>query len=190
MVQRPVAPTAPELVLETDTGSTVMSPGREYHVGRDPLSDIVIDDARVSWHHAVLRAEDGHWTLEDEHSTNGTYADGRRIEAGDVGPGCEIRFGNASDGPRALLVGPAAPAPERPSAVSMPNRTGTFRQAHHRTAAAQPHRPHRPRRRQRPGHRRPGRLPLGTPNCVPSRTAATRSPTSAATTAPSSTACP
>ncbi|MGW0759015.1 FHA domain-containing protein [Streptomyces sp. NPDC002814] len=127
MVERPVAPTAPELVLETDTGSTVMSPGREYHVGRDPLSDIVIDDARVSWHHAVLRAEDGHWTLEDEHSTNGTYADGCRIEAGDVGPGCEIRFGNASDGPRALLVGAAAPAPERPSAVSMPSRTGTFR---------------------------------------------------------------
>ncbi|MGP4011653.1 FHA domain-containing protein [Streptomyces sp. 4N124] len=127
MVERPVAPTAPELVLETDTGSTVMSPGREYHVGRDPLSDIVIDDARVSWHHAVLRADDGHWTLEDEHSTNGTYADGRRIQAGGVGPGCEIRFGNPSDGPRAVLVGPAAPAPERPSAVSMPSHTGTFR---------------------------------------------------------------
>ncbi|MEV1081831.1 FHA domain-containing protein [Streptomyces sp. NPDC050211] len=127
MAERSFAPTAPELVLETDTGSTVMSPGREYHVGRDPLSDIVIDDARVSWHHAVLRADDGHWTLEDEHSTNGTYADGRRIQAGDVGPGCEIRFGNPSDGPRALLVGPAAPAPERPSAVSMPSHTGTFR---------------------------------------------------------------
>ncbi|AZP15685.1 FHA domain-containing protein [Streptomyces aquilus] len=126
MAERPSAPTAPELLLETEAGSTVMSPGHDYHVGRDPLSDIVIDDARVSWHHAVLRPEADHWTLADEHSTNGTYADGLRIQERDVGPGCVIRFGSPSDGPRAVLV-----APERPSAVtavSMPGLTGTFRQ--------------------------------------------------------------
>ncbi|NBE56605.1 FHA domain-containing protein, partial [Streptomyces boluensis] len=105
MADRPLAPTAPEVVLETETGSTVMSPGHEYHVGRDPLSDIVIDDARVSWHHAVLRTEDGHWTLEDEHSTNGTFTDGTRVHTRDVGPGSEIRFGNVA-GPRATLLGP------------------------------------------------------------------------------------
>ncbi|MFG2960095.1 FHA domain-containing protein [Streptomyces sp. NPDC048291] len=128
MVERPVASTAPELVLETDTGSTVMSPGRDYHVGRDPLSDIVIDDARVSWHHAVLRPDEGHWTLEDEQSTNGTYADGRRIREWEVGPGTVIRFGSPADGPSAVLSGRPAPATDRPSAVSMPARTGTFRQ--------------------------------------------------------------
>ena len=122
-----MAPTAPELVLETEAGSTVMSPGRDYHVGRDPLSDIVIDDARVSWHHAVLRPEADHWTIEDENSTNGTFADGRRIHERGVGPGSVIRFGNPSDGPCAVLVSPPAPVPERPSAVSMPGLTGTFR---------------------------------------------------------------
>ncbi|MDQ0604090.1 ABC-type multidrug transport system ATPase subunit/ABC-type multidrug transport system permease subunit [Streptomyces canus] len=128
MAERPNTPTAPELVLETDTGSTVMSPGRDYHVGRDPLSDIFIDDARVSWHHAVLRPEADHWTLEDEHSTNGTYADGRRVGEWSVGPGSVIRFGSPADGPRAVLTS-TAPAPrERPSAVSMPALTGTFRQ--------------------------------------------------------------
>ncbi|MER5258853.1 FHA domain-containing protein [Streptomyces sp. NPDC002855] len=130
MGERPVAPTAPELVLETDTGSTVMSPSRDYHVGRDPLSDIVIDDARVSWHHAVLHAELDHWTIEDEHSTNGTYADGRRIHEWGVGPGSVLRFGSVADGPRAVLVGrePLPPAaPERPSAVRTPSATGTFR---------------------------------------------------------------
>ena len=71
-----------------------MSPGHDYHVGRDPLSDIVIDDARVSWHHAVLRPDGDHWTLEDEHSTNGTYADGRRVHEWGVGPGSVIRFGS------------------------------------------------------------------------------------------------
>ncbi|MFF0008630.1 FHA domain-containing protein [Streptomyces tibetensis] len=122
---------APELVLETETGTTVMIPGHDYHVGRDPLCDIVIDDDRVSWHHAVLKPEDGHWTIEDEHSTNGTYADGRRIRERDVGPGSVIRFGNPADGPRMTLTGrpaPAAPRPERPSAVSMPAHTGTYRQ--------------------------------------------------------------
>ncbi|TLS45220.1 FHA domain-containing protein [Streptomyces montanus] len=121
--------TAPELVLETDTSSTVMSPSRHYRVGRDPLSDIVIDDARVSWHHAVLRPEDDHWTLEDENSTNGTYADGRRVRAWDVGPGSVLRFGSPADGPSAVLTSrPRPPAPERPSAVSAPAATGTFRQ--------------------------------------------------------------
>ncbi|MGW3991355.1 FHA domain-containing protein [Streptomyces sp. NPDC004830] len=118
---------APELVLRTETGSTVMIPGRDYHVGRDPLSDIVIDDDRVSWHHAVLRPEDGHWTIEDEDSTNGTYAEGRRVHAWDVGPGSVIRFGNPADGPSVVLTGRPAPAPERPSAVSMPAMTGTYR---------------------------------------------------------------
>ncbi|MGW2717578.1 FHA domain-containing protein [Streptomyces sp. NPDC001492] len=127
MAERPMAPTAPELVLETEAGSTVMSPGRDYHVGRDPLSDVVFDDARVSWHHAVLRPEDDHWTIEDENSTNGTFADGRRIHERGVGPGSVIRFGNPSDGPCAVLVSPPTPVPERPSAVSMPGLTGTFR---------------------------------------------------------------
>ena len=119
---------APELVLETETGSTVMTPNHDYHVGRDPLSDIVIDDARVSWHHAVLRPNADHWTLWDENSTNGTYADGRRVHEWDVGPGSVIRFGNPSDGPSAVLADRPPPAPERPSSVSLPAATGTFRQ--------------------------------------------------------------
>ncbi|MFD0313072.1 ABC transporter ATP-binding protein/permease [Streptomyces flavalbus] len=124
---KPAGTTAPELVLETDTGATVITPTRDYHVGRDPLSDIVLDDARVSWHHAVLRPEGDHWTLADEHSTNGTYADGHRVDASGVGPGSVIRFGNATDGPRAVLLGPAAPSAERPSAVHEPALTHTFR---------------------------------------------------------------
>ncbi|OLZ73609.1 ABC transporter ATP-binding protein [Streptomyces sp. IMTB 2501] len=127
MAERPVAPTAPELVLETDMGSTVMSPGQDYHVGRDPLSDIVLDDARVSWHHAVLRCDHDLWILTDQHSTNGTYADGHRVDRWGVCPGSVIRFGNPTDGPRAVLAGAPRPAPDRPSAVSLPLLTGTYR---------------------------------------------------------------
>ncbi|MFD7459936.1 MULTISPECIES: FHA domain-containing protein [unclassified Streptomyces] len=127
MAERQADSTAPELVLETETGVTVMIPARDYHVGRDPLSDIVLDDDRVSWHHAVLHADADHWTLHDEHSTNGTYADGRRVHDRNVGPGTVIHFGNPDDGPRAILTGLTVAEPERPSGVSRPALTGTFR---------------------------------------------------------------
>ncbi|MEV5905989.1 FHA domain-containing protein [Streptomyces sp. NPDC052127] len=128
MVERPVSSTAPELVLETETGSSVLIPGHDYRIGRDPLSDIVIDDTRVSWHHAVLRPDGDHWTLADEHSTNGTYTDGRRVQEWGVGPGSVIRVGSPDDGPYLALSGRPPPPAERPSAVSMPGVTGTFRE--------------------------------------------------------------
>ncbi|MFI1928454.1 FHA domain-containing protein [Streptomyces sp. NPDC020377] len=128
MVERPVSSTAPELVLETETGSSVLIPGHDYRIGRDPLSDIFIDDTRVSWHHAVLRPDGDHWTLADEHSTNGTYTDGRRVQEWGVGPGSVIRVGSPDDGPYLALSGRPPPPAERPSAVSMPGVTGTFRE--------------------------------------------------------------
>ncbi|MFE3627967.1 FHA domain-containing protein [Streptomyces goshikiensis] len=135
MVQRPGVPTAPELVLRTDTGSTPMSPGRTYHVGRDPLCEICLDDARVSWHHALLRPDGDHWTVEDEDSTNGTWADGHRVHEWAVGAGSELRFGGGEhDAPRVLLLGPEpargparAPARDRPSSVARPALSHTFR---------------------------------------------------------------
>ena len=133
MAERQDAPTAPELVVESDGSTQVMNPSRVYHVGRDPESELVMSDARVSWHHAVLRTRSGHWTVEDEGSTNGTFADGRRVQETDVGPGSVIRFGNPADGPCAVLSGVSPPrvSPptrvERPSAVSYPAGTRTFR---------------------------------------------------------------
>lgn len=123
----PSAPSAPELVVEADDGSHVMSPSRIYHVGRDPTSDIVLRDKRVSWHHAVLRAVRDHWTLEDTDSTNGTYAEGRRVHEVDVGPGSVVRFGNPSDGPTAVVTAPPERPADRPSSVHHPSATGTFR---------------------------------------------------------------
>ncbi|MFI8256322.1 FHA domain-containing protein [Streptomyces filamentosus] len=112
MGERPVAPAAPGLVLLVDGVTTRMDPGRVYHVGRDPTSDIVLADARASWHHAVLRAAGGRWTLADEDSTNGTYADGVRVRLPRVvGPGTVVRFGHPEDGPRAVLTAPPETAP-------------------------------------------------------------------------------
>ncbi|MFP1625481.1 FHA domain-containing protein [Streptomyces sp. 5K101] len=132
MAERSATPTPPELVLETEGDTLVVAPGRVYHIGRDPSSDIVLTDSRVSWHHAVLRPEADHWTLEDEGSSNGTYAEGRRIHEWGVGPGSVIRFGHPSEGPRAQLqplrrAEPAGEATGWPSSVSVPSATRTFR---------------------------------------------------------------
>ncbi|MEU3448469.1 FHA domain-containing protein [Streptomyces thermolilacinus] len=119
MGERPVVPTAPELVVDVDGHSTVLRPSHVYRVGRDPASDIALADTRVSWHHAVFRDEDGRWTVRDEGSTNGTYADGVRVTERDVRAGTVLRFGHPEDGPQALLS-EAAPEPGAPAAGAVP----------------------------------------------------------------------
>ncbi|MFF8840673.1 FHA domain-containing protein [Streptomyces sp. NPDC015130] len=127
MGERPVAPAAPALVLEIDGDATLMDPGRVYRIGRDPTSDVVLSDARASWHHALLRAVGGHWDLTDEHSTNGTFTNGLRVAgAREVGPGTVVRFGHPEDGPRAVLSAaprarPPAPPPSAPPRPGPPD---------------------------------------------------------------------
>ncbi|MFF7776605.1 FHA domain-containing protein [Streptomyces tanashiensis] len=122
MAERPVVPAAPDLVLEIDGDAMLMSASRVYRIGRDPSSDIVLADARASWHHAVLSAGGGHWTLVDEGSTNGTFADGLRVaRPHEVGPGTVVRFGHPADGPRAVLStgAPARPPDPAPAAEAV-----------------------------------------------------------------------
>lgn len=50
-------------------------------LGRDPESDIVIDDDRASREHAHIRPSARGWIIEDLHSTNGTRVNGFRSSA-------------------------------------------------------------------------------------------------------------
>ncbi|MGW4892463.1 FHA domain-containing protein [Kitasatospora sp. NPDC004240] len=128
MGERTGAPVAPPLVLITDHDSQLIEPSRAYHVGRDPTSEIVLDDPRVSWHHAVLRTAADHWLLEDVGSTNGTFSEGHRIQKEDVRPGSLIRFGNSANGPSAsFTLLPEPTLADRPSLVA-PQSSGIFRQ--------------------------------------------------------------
>ncbi|MDH6574508.1 FHA domain-containing protein [Kitasatospora sp. MAP5-34] len=127
MGARQVAPRAPQLVLETDGDSQVMSPSRSYNVGRDPTGDIVLADPRVSWHHALLHVDDGHWALDDTGSTNGTWTHGHRVQHLDLDPGTTVSFGSP-DGPRATVTAlpePTPPAAQTPSALT--SLTGSYR---------------------------------------------------------------
>ncbi|MFF8595674.1 FHA domain-containing protein [Streptomyces sp. NPDC015220] len=98
----------PELVLETNGRTWTLDPSRPYTLGRNPQGDIVFDDARVSWRHATVSFDGRGWVIEDHGSTNGTFVQGQRVQQTEIGPGAEVRLGNATDGP-GLNLSAAAP---------------------------------------------------------------------------------
>ena len=89
-----------------------------YRIGRDPESDIVVDDPRVSWNHAVLQHQDGGWVLEDPGSTNGTFVDGERVRRVAIAGECSVRLGHPADGPHLSCTAISASA-LRPGTVKV-----------------------------------------------------------------------
>ncbi|KRV49321.1 ABC transporter ATP-binding protein [Wenjunlia vitaminophila] len=75
---------------------------------------MVFNDARVSWRHASIGWNGRAWVFQDQGSTNGTYAQGRRVQQVEVGPGSVVHLGNATDGPRLTF------AAARPDVYSAP----------------------------------------------------------------------
>ena len=64
----------------------VMEAGRTFpllepiiNIGRMLDNHLVLDDLRVSRHHAQLRAAQGHFVLVDRDSTAGIFVNGRRV---------------------------------------------------------------------------------------------------------------
>src|SRR5271165_7196240 len=89
----------PALVVRTRSSERTLYGGSSYRIGRDPKSDIVVADSRVSWRHGVLRVEGDGWLLEDVGSTNGTFVGLQRIERIPIAADCVVRLGNPDDGP-------------------------------------------------------------------------------------------
>jgi pSer/pThr/pTyr-binding forkhead associated (FHA) protein len=49
-------------------------------IGRSADSDIVLDNAGVSSHHAVIRKEGGGYVIADNGSSNGVFVNGKRVD--------------------------------------------------------------------------------------------------------------
>ena len=94
-----VAGSLPTLVVRTRRSDHTLHGGSVYRIGRDPKSDIVMTDTRVSWRHGVLRVEGDSWLLEDVGSTNGTFIDLQRVDRFPIVGDCVVRLGNPDDGP-------------------------------------------------------------------------------------------
>ncbi len=93
----------PVLVIKTRGSDQRLHAGQPYHIGRDPQSDIVVADSRVSWRHAVVRADNGTWILEDTGSTNGTFVGTEKVRRIAIDGDCIVRLGHPEDGPVVLL---------------------------------------------------------------------------------------
>ncbi len=144
-IEQPISSTtASPLAVRTDGSDRTLQPGSSYTIGRDPQSDIVLSDDRVSWQHAALRIDNGSWILEDSGSTNGTYVGANRVNRVDIKGDCTIRFGHPVDGPvmtcsavgagqRPATAVVATPAPTPAMAGGMPaGMAGTMTTGGHR----------------------------------------------------------
>ena len=113
----------PGLVVRTRHSDHQLQGETVYRVGRDPKSDIVMTDSRVSWRHGVLRIDGDAWIFEDLGSTNGTFLGPERLDRVEISAERVVRLGNPDDGPflRCMTQAPAvaagqdaAPAAGRP----------------------------------------------------------------------------
>jgi ABC-type multidrug transport system ATPase subunit/predicted component of type VI protein secretion system len=81
--------------------------------GRAPDNDVVLNDARVSRHHARLVYQNGRYVLRDLNSHNGTWVGSQRISEQEITPGTSFRIGPATITLQvaAAYVPPAPPPP-------------------------------------------------------------------------------
>src|SRR5215469_15917957 len=118
-IEREISSNAPALVVRTQGSDRSLEAGPSYTIGRNPESDIVVNEARVSWRHAVLRLEGATWLLEDAGSTNGTFLGAQRVQRVEITKDCVLRLGHPEDGQR-LWCSPAPPPPQATAIASHP----------------------------------------------------------------------
>lgn len=70
-----------------------LRPGSVTRIGRGLTCDVHLDDASVSRRHARIVERNGRAVLLDDRSMNGTYVNGRRVEAAILSDGDEIALG-------------------------------------------------------------------------------------------------
>jgi DNA-binding CsgD family transcriptional regulator len=75
-------------------GPAYLTAGECYHVGRSSRCAFVVNDLSVSRCHAELTVSDRGLRVKDLKSRNGTFVDGKRIDATEVQAGQSLRFGS------------------------------------------------------------------------------------------------
>jgi pSer/pThr/pTyr-binding forkhead associated (FHA) protein len=70
--------------------------GDSLTIGRDPANDVIIDDIRLSRHHARFQRKGNIFVIKDLESTNGTWFGDDRIDEHMLEDGDTMRIGNAN----------------------------------------------------------------------------------------------
>ncbi len=76
-----------------NAGSRFVLGEQRTTIGRNPDSDIFLDDVTVSRRHAVVDHADGRYTVSDAGSLNGTYLNRQRIDSAPLRSGDEVQVG-------------------------------------------------------------------------------------------------
>lgn len=87
---------APTLVVRAGggrEGEELPLEGDVVTIGRNPDSDLFLDDVTVSRHHARLVRDANGYAIEDLNSLNGTYVNRRRVERQHLRDGDEVQIG-------------------------------------------------------------------------------------------------
>ena len=95
-MSRPLPPT---ITVYAGGWQRTFGPGGDLVIGRDVHADVRLPQPVVSRSHVVLRYVDNQWLAIDNASTNGIFADGRRVSSVDIRNGDTIHIGDP-DGPR------------------------------------------------------------------------------------------
>lgn len=66
---------------------------RRHSIGRDPSSDLVLEDPRISRHHARVERHGTAWLLRDLDSKNGVEVDGRKVAEAELSSEAWLSFG-------------------------------------------------------------------------------------------------
>ncbi len=74
-------------------GATYLLTGDVVTAGREPDSDLFLDDVTVSRRHAQFTRSAEGWRLQDTESLNGTYVNRQRVEDRLLEPGDEVQIG-------------------------------------------------------------------------------------------------
>jgi hypothetical protein len=73
-----------------------LEPGRDYYIGRSRDAEVKVRDQQASRRHCKLRGHsDGTWTVSDQHSSNGTYVNDRRVSKRELKDGDIVSIGHA-----------------------------------------------------------------------------------------------
>ncbi len=86
---------APALVVRKgiEVGERFYLDRQRLTVGRDPASDIFLNDVTVSRRHAVITVSADGVTIEDQGSLNGTYVNDVRVDAARLSHGDVVQIG-------------------------------------------------------------------------------------------------
>jgi pSer/pThr/pTyr-binding forkhead associated (FHA) protein len=90
---------APGRYLAIDDGDEVvlLPLDREFvHIGRNPASDIVLDDASVSRKHALIARRGERTVVLDDRSRNGVHVNGVRVNEAELRDGDAIACGHVT----------------------------------------------------------------------------------------------